>query len=136
MAKTTTVRLHDDVIEKINGIKEAKKLVSFNDAVKSLLPKGLSIDEEIIEEKPAFTLVGETVNQNLRSNIVPVTWNNLKKASSGDSWVALKNSSKETATVLFKDKDGVFIRFTHENTDYNSKYCEEKEVGVKYFNFF
>ena len=50
----------------------------------------------------------------------PITWTDLKQSQNGDNW----SQGNETVTVLFKDNQGAFLRFTYEN-----------EVEVRYFHF-
>ncbi|WP_407412124.1 hypothetical protein [Methanobrevibacter sp.] len=90
-------------------IKKQNNYKSINELLDKTLDKTINENLEIIQEQPLF-YVGET----------PITWTELKQASTGDKW----SQGNDTVTVLFKDNQGAFLRF------YN-----EYEIMVEYYHF-
>lgn len=73
------------------------------------------------KESPAFELLGE-------KNIKPITWTELKESSINKTW-SIGEEIVEEATIIFKDKGGVLIRFTHKENNIT-------DVFLNYFHFF
>jgi len=95
---------------------------------------------EIKKEEPAFVL--KAWDYNGEEDTVEVSWEELKKARSGMEWVVTTpgNSYREcrsshSATLLFKDEAGAFIRFVEVWVGSYPNYEMEEKVEVKYFHF-
>ncbi len=109
MAEYTSIRIRKDLSEKMQLIKTQNNYKSINELLDEVLDKTVDEELNIIPEQPLF-YVGET----------PITWTTLKQSSIGDKW----SQGNNEVTVLFKDKQGAFLRF-----------CTEDEVGMEYFHF-
>lgn len=107
MAEYTSIRIRKDLSEKMQLIKKQNNYKSINELLDATLDKTVNEQLEVIQEQP---LLGET----------PITWTTLKQSQTGDTW----SQGNETVTVLFKDEQGVFLRFENEN-----------EIGMEYFHF-
>ena len=105
----STIKLEVPLIEKIKEIQVLKGYKSVNETVKHLLPSGVSMEEQVIFEQPAFTV-----------DNAPVSWVELKQAEIGTKW-----GDKETATIIYCDEFGSLVRFID----------EYDEVYVNYFHF-
>ncbi len=130
-----SIKVQDKTYEKLLEIKEDNGMKSVNAVVEKLVGEGNRANVEFSKEAPAFTLVGETNRQHGTDLIVDVSWDKLKKSDVGDSWVVDMDVTYERADVMFKDDEGVFIRFVHVNTNRLDEYCGEKQVSVQYFHF-
>lgn len=108
MAEYTSIRIRKDLNEKMQLIKTQNQYKSINELLDKTLDKTINEKLEIIQEQPLF--LGET----------PIIWTELKQAQTGDTW----SQGNDTVTVLFKDKQGAFLRFEYKN-----------EVGVEYYHF-
>ena len=109
MAEYTSIRIRKDLNEKMQLIKTQNNYKSINELLDHTLDKTINEKLEIIQEHALFYVGNE-----------PITWTDLKQAQTGDTWT----QGNDTVTVLFKDKQGAFLRF-----EYN------KEVGVEYYHF-
>lgn len=109
MAEYTSIRIRKDLSEKMQLIKKQNNYKSINELLDKTLDKTVNENMEVIEEQPLFYI-----------DEIPITWTTLKQSKIGDEW----GQANSTVTVLFKDKQGVFLRFmTGEN------------VEMKYFHF-
>lgn len=109
MTEYTSIRIRKDLSEKMQLIKTQNNYKSINELLDKTLDKTLNENLEVIQEQALF-YVGET----------PITWTELKQSNTGDKW----SQGNNEVTVLFKDSQGVFLRF-----------CTEDEVGMEYFHF-
>lgn len=109
MSEYTSIRIRKDLNEKMQLIKTQNNYKSINELLDKTLDKTVNENLEVIQEQALF-YVGET----------PITWTELKQASTGDNW----SQENETVTVLYKDKQGAFLRF-----------CNEDEIMVEYYHF-
>ena len=109
MVETTSIKINKDLREKMQLIKKQNNYKSINELLENTLDKTVNENLEVIQEQPLF-YVGET----------PITWTDLKQSKNGDQW----SQGNNTVTVLFKDKQGAFLRF-----------CNEDEVEVQYYHF-
>ena len=109
MSEYTSIKIRKDLNEKMQLIKKNNNYKSINELLDATLDKTVNENLEIIQEQPLF-MVGET----------PITWTDLKQAKTGDNW----NQGSNTVTVLFKDKQGAFLRF-----------CTENNIEVEYYHF-
>lgn len=109
-----SIQINKQNHEKLCAIRDEGGLKSFNDVLNTILPKGSVSSMDYEKEQPAFTLIN---HEDQRFN---VTWEELKKASIGDTW-----ENTEKATIIYKDTEGVLIRFTD----------EYGEIYLNYFHF-
>ena len=109
MSEYTSIKIRKDLNEKMQLIKKNNNYKSINELLDATLDKTVNEQLEIIQEQPLF-MIGET----------PITWTDLKQAQTGDTW----SQGNNTATILFKDKQGAFIRF-----------CTENNIEVEYYHF-
>lgn len=109
MSEYTSIKIRKDLNEKMQLIKTQNNFKSINELLDKTLDKTINENLEVIQEQALF-YVGET----------PITWTTLKQSQSGDKW----SQGNDEVTVLFKDKQGAFLRF-----------CTEDEVGMEYFHF-
>ena len=109
MAEYTSIRIRKDLSEKMQLIKKQNNYKSINELLDKTLDKTINEKLEYTQEQALFH-IGET----------PITWTTLKQAQTGDTW----SQGNDTVTVLFKDKQGAFLRFEYNN-----------EVGVEYYHF-
>ena len=109
MTEYTSIRIRKDLNEKMQLIKTQNNYKSINELLDKTLEKTVNENLEVIHEQALF-YVGNK----------PITWTDLKQAQTGDNW----SQGNETATILFKDNQGAFIRFEYEN-----------DVGVEYYHF-
>lgn len=109
MSEYTSIKIRKDLNEKMQIIKKQNNYKSINELLEATLDKTVNENLEVIQEQALF-YVGET----------PITWTELKQSQSGDKW----SQGNNEVTVLFKDKQGAFLRF-----------CTEDEVGMEYFHF-
>lgn len=105
--------------EKLQALRDEQGYRSFNELLDKLLPEGTISSLDFEQEKPAFQLLDN--NDNVHVNVL---WSDLHNTSIGDEWC----SDVESAKVLFKDNDGVLIRFTFNDV-------ENKGVFLNYFHF-
>ena len=96
MSDYTSIRIRKDLNEKMQLIKTQNNYKSINELLDKTLDKTVNEHMEIIQEQPLF-MVGDK----------PITWTNLKQATSGDKW----SQGKHEVTVLYKDSQGCFLRF-------------------------
>ena len=94
MTDYTSIRIKKEIAEKIQLI---------------LIPKTVNENYEFIKEQPIFTI-----------NNTPITFTDLKNNNTGKTW----GNEKQNATIVFKDKQGAFIRFN-----------DEDEVFLEYYHF-
>ncbi|WP_458455190.1 hypothetical protein [Methanobrevibacter sp.] len=109
MSEYTSIKIRKDLNEKMQIIKTQNNYKSINELLEKTLDKTVNEKLEVIQEQALF-YVGET----------PITWTTLKQSQTGDTW----SQGNETVTVLFKDKQGAFLRFK----------CLD-EVAVEYYHF-
>ena len=109
MSEYTSIKIRKDLNEKMQLIKKQNNYKSINELLDKTLDKTINENLEIIQEQPLF-YVGET----------PITWTTLKESQSGDTW----SQGNNTVTVLFKDKQGAFLRF-----------CTGNNIEVEYYHF-
>lgn len=109
MVEYTSIKIRKDLNEKMQLIKTQNNYKSINELLDKTLDKTINEQLEVIQEQPLF-YIGET----------PITWTELKQASTGDTW----SQGNTTVTILFKDKQGAFLRF-----------CNEDEIMVEYYHF-
>lgn len=109
MSEYTSIKISKKLNERMQLIKTNNNYKSINELLEKTLEKTVNENMEVIQEQPLF-MVGET----------PITWTELKESETGTTW----SQGNEIVTVLFKDKQGAFLRF-----EYND------EVEVEYFHF-
>lgn len=109
MSEYTSIKIRKDLNEKMQLIKKNNNYKSINELLDATLEKTVNENLEVIQEQPLF-MVGET----------PITWTTLKDSETGDTW----SQGNTTITVLFKDKQGAFLRF-----------CTENNIEVEYYHF-
>ena len=109
MTEYTSIKIRKDLNEKMQLIKKQNNYKSINELLDATLDKTVNEQLEVIQEQPLFH-IGTT----------PITWTTLKQSQSGDNW----SQGNETVTVLFKDKQGAFLRF---------EYLDE--IEVEYYHF-
>lgn len=111
--KRSTIKLEVDLIEKIKEIQGINGYKSINETLKHILPSGTITPEDYVKEQPAFTLSSndKTIN---------ISWNELRNSDVGMAW-----ENGEKATIIYKDDDGVLIRFKD----------EYGEIYITYFHF-
>ena len=100
MTDYTSIRIKKEIAEKIQLIKIQNNCKSLNETLEQLIPRTVNENYEFIKEQPIFT--------DLKNNNTGKTWGN----------------EKQNATIVFKDKQGAFIRFN-----------DEDEVFLEYYHF-
>lgn len=105
--------------ERLIALRDEQGYRSFNEVLDNILPEGTISSMDCETEKPAFQLLDG--NSNVHVNVL---WSDLHNACVGDEWC----SNAESAKVLFKDNNGVLIRFTFDNVDNGG-------VFLNYFHF-
>jgi hypothetical protein len=105
--------------ERLIALRDEQGYRSFNEVLDNLLPEGTVSSMDCETEKPAFQLLDS--ESNLKVNVL---WSDLHKANVGDEWC----SNSESAKVLFKDDDGLLIRFIFNEVESNG-------VFLNYFHF-
>lgn len=109
MSEYTSIRIRKDIAEKLQIIKTQNQCKSNNELLEKLIPKTVNENYEFIKEQPLFN-IGNT----------PITWTTLKQSQVNDKWTNGNNEAK----VIFKDEQGVFIRFILQN-----------EIYLEYYHF-
>lgn len=109
MTEFTSIKIRKDLNEKMQLIKKQNNYKSINELLDKTLDKTINEKLEVIQEQALFYVGDE-----------PITWTDLKQSQNGDNW----SQGNETVTVLFKDNQGAFLRFTYDN-----------EVSVEYYHF-
>ena len=105
----TSIRKKKEIAEKIQLIKIQNNCKSLNETLEQLIPRTVNENYEFIKEQPIFTI-----------NNTPITFTDLKNNNTGKTW----GNEKQNATIVFKDKQGAFIRFN-----------DEDEVFLEYYHF-
>lgn len=126
------VRLNKDTIEALKEIKEIYDLRSIDSATK-LAIRNTPLPVDIVTQPPAFILKLFDMDEESYFEEI-VTWDMLKNSKQGDIFdceeILKEDTSKfETATVLFKDDKGVFIKFELHRIN------EEPIVDVVFYSF-
>lgn len=95
---------------------------------------------EVITERPAFTLHGSSRAGS--GETTEVSYTELRQSEVGQTWEAFaatcecRGRHEESATVVYKDEDGVAILFRAEGTDDEVYYKEWREKPtLKWFEF-
>ena len=109
MTEYTSIRIRKDLNEKMQLIKTQNNYKSINELLDKTLDKTVNENLEIIQEQALF-YIGET----------PITWTKLKQAATGEEW----SQGKQKVTVLYKDNQGVFLRFLY-----------DEDIEVQYYHF-
>lgn len=109
MTDYTSIRIKKEIAEKIQLIKIQNNCKSLNETLEQLIPKTVNENYEFIKEQPIFTI-----------NNTPITFTDLKNNNTSKTW----GNEKQNATIVFKDKQGAFIRFN-----------DEDEVFLEYYHF-
>ena len=111
MTDYTSIRIKKkkEIAEKIQLIKIQNNCKSLNETLEQLIPRTVNENYEFIKEQPIFTI-----------NNTPITFTDLKNNNTGKTW----GNEKQNATIVFKDKQGAFIRFN-----------DEDEVFLEYYHF-
>lgn len=89
--------------EKLCAIRDEENLKSFNEVLDQVLPDGAVSIMDFEKKPPAFVLMNGDAALN-------ISWNELEKSELGTKW----QNGYEKATVIYKDDDGVLIRFEDE----------------------
>ena len=109
MAEYTSIKIRKDLAEQMQIIKKQNNYKSINELLENTLDKTVNEKLEVIQEQPLFYVGNE-----------PISWTTLKESQYGDNW----SQGYHAVTVLFKDKQGVLLRF-----------CSEEEVEMQYYHF-
>ena len=109
MTEYTSIRIRKDLNEKMQLIKTQNNYKSINELLDKTLDKTVNEKLEVIPEQPLFRIGNE-----------PITWTTLKQSTTGAKW----SHGNTTVTVLFKDNQGVFLRFVMDD-----------DVEMEYFHF-
>lgn len=93
---------------------------------------------QVIIEEPALVLKGYDFNR--EGHDVEVSWEDLRKAKVGDSWVSSAGSSmrdwmEEEAVVVYKDDRGCAVRVTTWYIPDAPDAEQEMEVQLLWFEF-
>ena len=99
MAEYTSIKITKELNEKMQIIKKQNNYKSINELLEATLDKTVNENLDVIQEQPLFYVGNE-----------PISWTTLKKSQSGDNW----SQGDNAVTVLFKDKQGVLLRFCNE----------------------
>lgn len=98
--------------EKLCAIRDEENLKSFNEVLDHVLPDGAVSIMDFEKKPPAFALMNG-------DEVLNISWNELEKAELSTEW----QNGKEKAKIIYKDDEGVLIRF-------------EDEYGEVYLNYF
>ena len=109
MAEYTSIKIRKDLNEKMQLIKKQNNYKSINELLDATLDKTVNEKLEVIQEQALFYISEQ-----------PITWTDLKTSETGTNW----SQGNETVTILFKDNQGAFLRFTYED-----------EIMVEYYHF-
>ena len=145
--KKTSIQLTESTKDKLELLKNEDD--TFEDVIKMLLPEGVAEEEIIypVKEEPAFTVYTDDCDIDGSRFEYPVSWEQLKRDKVGTVYSADCNSGcsedvEITATIVFKDDEGVVILFketkyhTHHTWINHSKYMvEETEEWLERFTF-
>ena len=133
MTEKTTIQVTVDLKNDLDYLK-TKDNPTYETVIRELLPDGVSETDSFTKEEPAFILKSTDNDHHTPDLEVGVSWSELKNSKPGDCWESELRNNTETATVLYVDDDGCFIRFiehyhpVHGDDDY-------KEVFLRYFHF-
>lgn len=120
MAKPrSTLNISIDLAEKLKIIKEENYCASMNEVIESLLPYAVDENLKFKRELPAFTLIAD------ENKKLDVSFYELRHADIGKTWSIESADYTETATLLFSDGQGAFIRFWNSND----------QVSVMYYHY-
>lgn len=130
-----SIRLKDETIEGLKEIKEIYDVSSLDKAAKIAI-KNTPTPVDIVEQPPAFLLKATTDTIKSLTHETIVTWNMLRESKQGDIFGLKKDMPLkflEYATVLFKDENGVFIKFETKEIYKNTEKIEL--INVAYYSF-
>lgn len=130
-----SIRLNDETIEGLKEIKEVYELKSLNEATQVAI-KNTPTPVDIVEQPPAFILKLITDTKMPLTHETIVTWNMLRESKQGEVFGLKKDMPLkflEYATVLFKDENGVFIKFETKEIKKNIETIEL--INVAYYSF-
>ena len=133
--ENTTITIRREVMEKLREYKEVNNIPSFNKTIISLLPRGNVEKIDFEREAPAFTLIGENKTPQADDVKIDVSWNTLKKSYVGNQWEARGNINVETATVVFKNEDGVSVLFKSINVNEDSLRYNNVYESMNFYHF-
>ena len=95
---------------------------------------------DAVVEKPAFTLHGSRYAG--AGDTTHVSYAELRLAETGQTWEAFaatccgRNRHEESATVVYKDEDGIAVLFRAEGTTDEAVYTDWRgEPTLKWFEF-
>lgn len=108
MSGRSSLTISSELGEKLKIIKEENHCSSMNEVIEGLLPYAVDESFRFKKEAPAFTLVAD------ENNKVSVSFSELKNSINGKTWVASCKEYEETATLLYGDSQGAFIRFSND----------------------
>lgn len=115
----STMTIKTDLAEKLRIIKEENYCASMNEVIESLLPYAVDENLKFKRELPAFTLIAD------ENNRLDVSFYELRHADIGKWWSVANDYYSETATLLFSDGQGAFIRFCN----------SDDQVSVMYYHY-
>lgn len=115
----STLNISVDLAEKLRIIKEENYCASMNEVIESLLPSAVDENLKFKRELPAFTLIAD------ENNRLDVSFYELRHANIGKDWSVANDDYSESATLLFSDGQGAFIRFSN----------SDDQVSVMYYHY-
>lgn len=115
----STMTIKTDLAEKLRIIKEENYCASMNEVIESLLPYAVNENLKFKRELPAFTLVAD------ENNTLDVSFYELRHVDVGKTWSVANDDYGESATLLFCDEQGAFIRFCN----------SDDQVSVMYYHY-
>lgn len=137
----TTIKISNKTKEQLESLKETPKS-TYEDVIKKLIPKGSKKDLVEIQEEETATFVTTRDSEDL-VNFLEISWSMLKDSKIGDTFVAERISAKpvtrkESAEVIFKDKEMVILKYISNEYDIvdNESMLIEEDSFLESFKFF
>lgn len=136
---SSPIRISDKNNDALKEIKREYDLNSIDESI-ALTIKNTPLPVGIETEPPAFILEAEDwdIKPNHWEN--RVSWNDLRNSKTGDIFDCevksnIKPSKDMMATILFKDENGVFIRFDWWLYPKNENELNEAYSDIAYYSF-
>lgn len=116
MSGRSSLTINKTLAEKLKIIKEENNCTSMNEVIEGLLPYAVDESFRFKREVPAFTLVAD------ENNKVSVSYGELRNSIVGKSWSVKGSDYSESATLLYSDSQGAFIRFSNDSDEIHCQY--------------
>ena len=111
-----TIKVKPDTYDKLHDIKSIDKYKSMDELINDLMDR-VPINNLSIKEAPAWEWKVGFSGQHDPDETIKVSWEVLRNSKVGDTWDLQGSWDLYEATILFKDKKGVFVRFGEQRYD-------------------